>query len=126
MNETPEHDMPETETKAPEPAQDSVTQQADAPVENDPHARIAELEAEALALRDKLLRAVAEADNIRKRAEREVRDERVFAIERFARDLLSVSDNFSRTFDAIDESALSEMSEKGQALFKGVELTQKE
>lgn len=84
------------------------------------------LEAEVADLKDKLLRSFAELENTRKRAEREVRDARVFAIEKFARDLLSVSDNFDRALQNVSEDALAEMSEKGRALFTGVEMTQKE
>ena len=84
------------------------------------------LEAEVAELKDKLLRTFAEMENLRKRAERDAREGQVYAIEKFARDLLSVSDNFSRALETVTEEAMAEMSEKGRALFTGVEMTQKE
>lgn len=50
--------------------------------------------------KDRALRAVAEADNTRRRAEREMNDARAYAITRFARDLLGVADNLARALQA--------------------------
>ncbi len=50
--------------------------------------------------KDRALRAVAEADNVKRRAEREMNDARAYAITRFARDLLGVADNLSRALQA--------------------------
>ena len=86
----------------------------------------AALQAEVDELKDKLLRTFAEMENTRKRAEREVRESQVYAVEKFARDLLSVSDNFARALENVNEDALAEMSDKGRSLFTGVEMTQKE
>ncbi|MEM9715452.1 MAG: nucleotide exchange factor GrpE [Pseudomonadota bacterium] len=80
-----------------------------------------ELEAENADLRDKLLRAMAEMENLRKRAERDRRDAEVYGGQRLARDLLSVHDNMERAMDAIDD----ELKEKAAALVEGIELTQK-
>ncbi|MEO1238206.1 MAG: nucleotide exchange factor GrpE, partial [Pseudomonadota bacterium] len=71
------------------------------PAEPTPDEIIAALQAEKAQLQDKVLRSIAEVDNIKKRAAREMADARVFAIERFAGDLLSVSDNLSRAMDAL-------------------------
>ena len=92
----------------------------------DAAARVAELEFEVGALKDKLLRALADMENVRRRAERQTAEERTYAIERFARDMLSVSDNFARALEAVDAAALAEMSEKGRSLFDGVAMTHKE
>ena len=59
----------------------------------DDETRIAELEGEVMALKDQVLRAHAEMDNIRKRAAKEAADARVYSVEKFAGDLLNVSDN---------------------------------
>ena len=91
-----------------------------------PQERLAALETEAVELKDKLLRTLAEADNVRKRAEKQVADARAYAIEKFAGDLLSVSDNLARALEALDEAARAGLSEPGQALLGGVEMTQKE
>ena len=64
-------------------------------------ARIAELEQKLADANDKMLRAVAEADNTRKRLEKERQDTAKFAIASFARDLLGVADNLRRALVAI-------------------------
>lgn len=78
------------------------------------------------ALRDQLLRAVAEAENLRKRSEKEVADTRIFALTSFARDLLSVSDNLSRALAAVSDDVREAMGEPGKNLLAGVEMTEKE
>jgi molecular chaperone GrpE len=55
-------------------------------------------------LKNEVLRALAEAENVRKRGERAVQDARVFAIDRFARDLLDVADNLSRALATMPET----------------------
>ena len=59
------------------------------------------LQAENADLQDKHLRAVAESQNIRRRAQQDVEKERKFGIERFGRDLLSVADNLGRALTAV-------------------------
>lgn len=58
------------------------------------------LEADLAKARDDLLRALAEAENTRRRAERQVQDARIYAIDRFAADLLPVADTLSRAIAA--------------------------
>lgn len=91
-----------------------------------PDERIAELEAETSDLKDKLLRSLAEVDNVRKRAAREVVDARAYAIEKFAGDLLSVSDNLARALQALPEPDRHDLSEAGKGLLGGIEMTEKE
>ncbi len=91
-----------------------------------PEERIIELEAQAAELNDKLLRTLAEMDNVRKRAERQVADARVYAVEKFAGDLLPVSDNLARALEALDDEAREALSDAGRGLLGGVEMTQKE
>lgn len=76
--------------------------------------------------RDKLVRAVAEAENIRKRAEKEVADMRVFALTNFSRDLLSVSDNLSRALAHITPEMRNAMADVAKTLVDGIEMTQRE
>src|ERR1700741_5428016 len=64
-------------------------------------ARISELNAEVSELKERYLRAVAETENVRKRAEREKNEVAQFAFQRFSRDLLSVVDNFNRAIDSL-------------------------
>ena len=84
------------------------------------------LEAELAETKDQLLRTLAEAQNIRKRAAKETQDARTFAIEKFAGDLLSVSDNMSRALEALPEAERESLSEQGKNLLGGIEMTQKE
>src|SRR3981081_2785073 len=68
-------------------------------------APIAALRAEAADLKDKLLRAHAEVENIRKRSEREKEETAKYAVTRFARDVVNVGDNFQRAIDAVPAGA---------------------
>lgn len=89
-------------------------------------ARIAELEAEMESMKDKALRAMADADNVKKRAEREVQAAKVYGVERFAVDMLSVSDNLGRALSGLDDKARSELGPNAKNLLDGIELTEKE
>lgn len=88
----------------------------------DGDARIAALEAERDEMRDRWMRALAEAENVRKRADRDRREAEQYGGKRIARDLLPVFDNLSRALDAVTE----EQRAAAGALIEGVELTQKE
>ncbi|MEE4350384.1 MAG: nucleotide exchange factor GrpE [Pacificimonas sp.] len=83
--------------------------------------RLTELESENAALKDRLARALAETENVRRRLEREKTDSSAYAITGFARDLLSVSDNLTR---ALDAAAQDEVVNKG--LLEGVQATHRE
>jgi molecular chaperone GrpE len=61
--------------------------------------------AEKAELQDKLLRALAEAQNVRRRAQQDVERERKFGIERFAKDVLSVADNLGRALSVLPGDA---------------------
>ncbi|MCS0502501.1 nucleotide exchange factor GrpE [Ancylobacter mangrovi] len=81
------------------------------------------LEAEVASLKDKFLRAFAEADNVRRRAEREVADAKVYGITSFARDVLTVADDFERAMGAIDAEARAAAEGTLKTLIDGIELT---
>ena len=87
---------------------------------------VAVLEAQVAELRDRFLRAVAETENVRKRAEREVADERTYGISGFARDVLAVADNLDRTLQAISAEARASAAGALKALLDGVELTERD
>ena len=86
----------------------------------------AQLRQENADLRDRLLRALADMENLRKRTEREVADARAYGISSFARDVLSVADNIQRALDATSEDWKKHTDEAGKALFEGVELTERD
>lgn len=89
-------------------------------------AQIASLNQEVAALKDRYLRAMAEIENVRKRAEREKADAAQFAFGKFARDLLSVVDNFSRAFDALKPEVRVAMPKEVTSVVTGIEATQRE
>ncbi len=77
-------------------------------------------------LRDQLLRALAEVENIRRRAARDHEDARKYAVTNFARDMLSVADNFARALEAIASEDTSTFSPSVQSMIDGIRLTEKE
>lgn len=81
----------------------------------------AALRVEVAELKDRVLRALAETENLRKRAERDRRDAETYGATRFARDLLPVFDNFSRALD----SATDEARAAAPGLLEGIELTRR-
>jgi molecular chaperone GrpE len=87
---------------------------------------LAEARREAAEFKDKLLRTLAEMENLRKRTEREVLDARLYGIAGFARDVLAVADNMHRALDAIGLELRESTDPKVKALVEGVELTERE
>ena len=83
---------------------------------------IAALEAERDEFKDKWTRALAEAENVRRRAERDRRDAATYGGTRLARDLLAVYDNLERALMAADD----ELRAQAASFIEGVELTQRE
>lgn len=83
------------------------------------------LEAEIAGMKDKFLRAFAEAENIRRRAEKEVADARTYGIASFARDVLNVADDLSRALGSVDEEARAGAEGAFKALLDGLELTER-
>jgi molecular chaperone GrpE len=91
-----------------------------------PEDRIAELEAETASLKDQLLRALAEAENTRRRAERDRHDAAKYGAVGLARDLLSVADNLRRALEALPEDARKDGADWAKDLITGVELIEKD
>ncbi|MEL6726714.1 MAG: nucleotide exchange factor GrpE [Pseudomonadota bacterium] len=112
--------------KANTPDAEDVTVEVEEPVELTPEQHILALEVEKQEMKDQMLRALAEMENLRKRSEREKADARIYAIEKFARDLLSVSDNMARALEALPEGERDALTEGGKGLLGGIEMTQKE
>ena len=83
--------------------------------------QIGDLSAERDELKDKLMRSLAEAENTRRRAERDRKDAEAFGGTKLARDLLEVHDNFDRALASADDAAR----EHAAGLIEGVELTQR-
>ncbi len=75
--------------------------------------------------KDKMVRAVAEAENTRRRAQKEREDARKYAISGFSKDILSVSDNLRRALEAIPQNLLNE-NDQVKTLVEGIEATERE
>lgn len=86
---------------------------------------IAILEAEKADLKDQLLRALAESENIRRRSRKDVEDATKYGGAKLARDLLAVADNLARALDAIPKDRLADDHEL-KNLFEGVELVERD
>ncbi|HVI91605.1 MAG TPA: nucleotide exchange factor GrpE [Dongiaceae bacterium] len=86
---------------------------------------VAAAQAEAAALKDQLLRALAETENVRRRAARDKEDAAKFAMAGFAREVLGVADNLSRAIEAISPESL-EKDPALKTLFEGVQATQRQ
>jgi molecular chaperone GrpE len=93
------------------------------PPQTDP---LAALRKEAAEYKDKLLRTLAEMENLRRRTEREVTDSRLYGIASFARDILAVADNMDRALQALDHEIREKVDAGVKALLDGVELTERE
>ena len=83
-------------------------------------------QSELAAVKDQALRAMADAENVKKRAEREVNAARIFGIERFALDVLSVHDNLSRALMTLAGTDKADLGENAKNLVDGIELTEKD
>jgi len=86
------------------------------------NAEISSLQAERDELKDKLLRAYAESENMRKRAERDRREAEQYGGSRLARDMIPVYDNLMRALQTVTE----EQSAAAKSVIDGVELTRRE
>jgi molecular chaperone GrpE len=105
-----------------EPANDVAPEAASAS-EADP---IAVLEAEKADLKDKLLRLMADMENLRRRTEREIADARTYAVANFARDMLNVADNVRRAIESVPEEARSTAEGAFKGLIEGIDLTERD
>jgi molecular chaperone GrpE len=80
---------------------------------------------EAAEARDKMLRTLAEMENLRQRTRREVADAKTYGITGFARDVLEIADNLQRALDAVPAEARDAADPGLKALIEGVELTER-
>ena len=93
-------------------------------IASDVHAKLETVEAEVTDLKDRLLRAVAETENIRRRSTREKADATSYAVTGFARDLLNVADNLRRALEAVTQEQKDDDAFK--TVISGVEMTERE
>jgi molecular chaperone GrpE len=107
-----------TEETAPETPATNDAQPAAPSTTPEPAAEVAEM-------KDKLLRTLAEMENLRRRTEREVADARTYAVASFARDMLTVADNLRRAIDAVPKEQRDGRDPALNALIEGVEVTER-
>ena len=110
-------------------ANNNIDSLAEAPIESEaekssPETRATELEAELAEYKDRLLRALAETENVRRRAQREREDASKYAVSGFAKDLLSAADNLRRALESLPESEAKD--ERTRSLLAGVAATERE
>jgi molecular chaperone GrpE len=115
---------PATEDPNLEAGADAPEQAANAEAGLD--AQLAKLQAERDDLKDKLLRTLAEMENLRRRTEREIADAKTYAVTSFARDMLGSSDNLRRALESLPADALKAADAAVKTLHEGVELTERE
>ena len=117
--------MMSDETAAPEDVNPEAEVPADAPAEAavDP---VQALTAENADLKDKLLRTVAEMENLRKRTQREIEDTRSYAIAGFARDMLTATDSLSRALTVLPAETRESADGTLKSLIEGIEMTERE
>ena len=83
------------------------------------------LQKEVAEAHDKMLRTLAEMENLRTRTRREVADAKTYGITGFARDVLEIADNLQRALDAVPAEAKANADPGLKALIEGVELTER-
>ena len=124
------HKVPTPEDAANNNLDDTPDGLAGAPVEEEeagepsPEVRVAALEAELVEQKDRLLRALAETENVRRRGQREREDASKYAVAGFAKELLSVADNLRRALDSLPETEAKDQRTRG--LLAGVAATERE
>jgi molecular chaperone GrpE len=114
---------------ADEAANNNVDDLGGAPIESEAEGtsqktEAAELEVELAEYKDRLLRALAETENVRRRAQRDREDASKYAIAGFAKDLLSAADNLGRALESLPEAQAKD--ERTRSLIAGVAATERE
>ena len=91
--------------------------------ERDASGVIEALNAENSQLKDRVLRTLAEMENLRRRTDREVSDAKTYGVTSFARDMLTVVDNLSRALEHLPAEARASAEASIRSMIEGVELT---
>jgi molecular chaperone GrpE len=107
-----------------EDPRDGASEFSDEDVAASREERLAMVEAELADTKDRLLRTLAETENVRRRFQREREDAQKYAISGFAKDLLSAVDNLRRALDAMPEGEITDA--RTRSLLDGVAATERE
>ena len=110
------------------PAMDDPKPETEAQIETEGQApdALAAAEAERDDFKDKLLRTLAEMENLRRRTEREIADAKAYAVTSFARDMLGSADNLRRAIESVPATAEAAADSALKSVVEGVELTERE
>jgi molecular chaperone GrpE len=108
------------------PGEDELGDMAESETIQSDADQIHALMAEAADLKERLLRAMADMENLRKRSEREKAEARLYAATNFARDLLSVADSMDRALQSVHEEGRDQLDEATRNLLAGIEVTHRE
>ncbi len=123
MSDDTNNDTPQ---QAPAPTEAPAAPPQEPPPGSDPSAELEALRAEHAAVKDRLLRALAEMENLRRRTEREIADAKTYGVASFAREAVALADNLRRALDNFPVEARAEMAPHVSALVEGVELTERD
>ncbi len=131
MNDSKKTENETAATDTDGPARDAGTvlgsPAAHAPAgEPDPFVVLENLQLENAALKDKVLRALAEMENQRRRTEREVADAKTYGVTSFALDMLTFADNLRRAVESLPADAREGAGAALKTLIEGVELTERD
>ena len=94
--------------------------------EPEPFTELENLYAENASLKDKVLRTLAEMENLRRRTEREIADAKAYGVTAFARDMLTVADNLRRATESMPAELKASTDAGIKTLVEGVELTERD
>jgi molecular chaperone GrpE len=86
----------------------------------------ATLEAENAILKDRLLRTLADMENLRRRGEKDIADARTYAMTNFARDMVNVADNLRRAIESVPADARQAVEGVLKSVLEGIELTERD
>lgn len=113
------------EAEGQNPAEPQTDAAAQTPAEPDPFAVLEKLQAENSDMKDRVLRTLAEMENLRRRTEKEVADARAYGATKLAHDMLALADNLRRAIDNVPADALA-VDGPLKTLAEGLELTERD
>ncbi|WP_442756912.1 nucleotide exchange factor GrpE [Methylocystis sp. JAN1] len=100
---------------------------AESPItEPEPFTELENLYQENASLKDKALRAMAEVENVRRRAEKEVADAKIYGVANFAREMLAFADNLRRAAESVPAEARANLDPVAKALLDGLGVTERD
>lgn len=121
---TPEGTASEPEDAVRDASPAEASAEASARSEADP--AVEGLQAEVASLKDRVLRTMAEMENLRRRTEREVADAKSYGVTSFAREMVAAVDNLQRALASVPAEARSEAAPAIQSFLQGIELTERD